>query len=361
MADWSTGYQLAQQGFAQAARNRQARAALAQEAERQGSMLQLGQNRLEQDAAAQTSMDAYRRAMIDQATKNFDLAERQFDLDVNQQIFDQDRINRRMLQGPFGVGMPAPVGGFGSGGAQADGGGQPRAVPAGFDSDGKMSYKFVYGDGMTNIVERKSPTGHSLYFAQTVDPATGLPVEKMLTDEQATGIKDRSTTIANMKAAYRQLNDLERTVEQYGAFQYGGPFAKLVHSIDWLTGKVNDAQREGRALTPRDLRAIDPEEAAVILSSEPYKLAVEFAKIVDPGSVAREGEVAAAQRYMLKLGLFSSNDVALAGVRRMREEMLRRADEMNVYDDAFPGVPRPQDAPRTRVNPETGETEIWQD
>jgi len=78
MADWSTGYQLAQEGFAQAARNRQARAALAQEAERQGSMLQLGQNRLEQDAAAQTSMDAYRRAMIDQATKNFELDQEAF-------------------------------------------------------------------------------------------------------------------------------------------------------------------------------------------------------------------------------------------------------------------------------------------
>ena len=78
MADWSTGYQLAQQGFAQAARNRQARAALAQEAERQGSMLQLGQSRLEQDAAAQTSMDAYRRAMVDQATKNFELDQEAF-------------------------------------------------------------------------------------------------------------------------------------------------------------------------------------------------------------------------------------------------------------------------------------------
>jgi hypothetical protein len=49
-----------------------------------------------------------------------------------------------------------------------------------------------------------------------------------------------------------------------------------------------------------------------------YQMAVDYAKLVDPDSVAREGEVAAAQKYMLPFreygGLTTSNDTAVSQI-----------------------------------------------
>jgi hypothetical protein len=67
----------------------------------------------------------------------------------------------------------------------------------------------------------------------------------------------------------------------------------------------------------------DPESAARI-ESLPYKIAITYAKIVDPESVAREGEVEAAKKYMLNLGLTSSKKVALQNLKDMKAEIANR-------------------------------------
>lgn len=55
--------------------------------------------------------------------------------------------------------------------------------------------------------------------------------------------------------------------------------------------------------------------AGTEMDSKIYQMAVDYAKLVDPDSVAREGEVAAAQKYMLPIrqnqGLTTSNDTAV--------------------------------------------------
>jgi len=66
------------------------------------------------------------------------------------------------------------------------------------------------------------------------------------------------------------------------------------------------------------------------MSSDIYNVALDYAKLVDPDSVAREGEVASAQKYMLPIqGMFKDNDTALANVARMREQVAQRAADMS--------------------------------
>lgn len=56
------------------------------------------------------------------------------------------------------------------------------------------------------------------------------------------------------------------------------------------------------------------EKDAAILQQVPYQLAIQMAKIADPGSVAREGEVAAAQKYLIPTGFWANRKTALASL-----------------------------------------------
>lgn len=84
--------------------------------------------------------------------------------------------------------------------------------------------------------------------------------------------------------------------------------------LDNLEGAVNEAGTWEAGNVP----LISNKKAAAVLDAAPYQLAITYAKIVDPESVAREGEVSAAQKYMLDLGMFSSKEKVLEGLRNMR-------------------------------------------
>lgn len=91
----------------------------------------------------------------------------------------------------------------------------------------------------------------------------------------------------NINVADKMINELEDTIKTHGTFELG---------FGTESGK----------------------RASAKLDALPYQLAITYAKIVDPNSVAREGEVAAAQKYMLNLGLLSNSDKALEGLQNMR-------------------------------------------
>lgn len=57
------------------------------------------------------------------------------------------------------------------------------------------------------------------------------------------------------------------------------------------------------------------QKAKAKLESTAYQLAINYAKIFDPASVAREGEVAAAQKYMIPMGLFTTNKQTLEAIK----------------------------------------------
>jgi hypothetical protein len=67
------------------------------------------------------------------------------------------------------------------------------------------------------------------------------------------------------------------------------------------------------------------------LNQLPYQMAIAYAKTVDPSSVAREGEVAAAQKYLIPLGLTKRQDVALQSVENFRRDIV---DQMQSYKKA---------------------------
>jgi len=67
------------------------------------------------------------------------------------------------------------------------------------------------------------------------------------------------------------------------------------------------------------------------LNQLPYQMAIAYAKTVDPSSVAREGEVAAAQKYLIPLGLIAKQDVALQSVENFRRDIV---DQMQSYKKA---------------------------
>lgn len=91
----------------------------------------------------------------------------------------------------------------------------------------------------------------------------------------------------NVNMANTLIDKLSKTVERSGTWESGLPL---------ISNKKDSA----------------------ILDQVPYQLAIQYAKIVDPNSVAREGEVAAAQKYLLNLGMFSNKEKALQSLKEMK-------------------------------------------
>lgn len=111
--------------------------------------------------------------------------------------------------------------------------------------------------------------------------------------------------LSNSTAALRMLDEFEQVV--------AGVPAK-----DGTKGKPGYGNWEG-PLGNADARAA--------LKALPYKLAIAYAKIVDPASVAREGEVQAAEKYVIPAGLGEKNSVTLAAIARMRKDLQDRMAE----------------------------------
>lgn len=104
----------------------------------------------------------------------------------------------------------------------------------------------------------------------------------------------------NIKMAHNLLTKLENAVDNSGTWESGLPL-------------------------------ISNKEDAAVLDAVPYQLAITYAKIVDPESVAREGEVAAAQKYLIPMGMMANKEKVMAHISHMR-------DTINEYQQARRGV-----------------------
>ena len=71
---------------------------------------------------------------------------------------------------------------------------------------------------------------------------------------------------------------------------------------------------------------VDPAGSA-ILKQLPYQMAISYAKLVDPTSVAREGEVASAEKYLIPLGVFTRDDTAKEALKNFRSDIVSRIDQ----------------------------------
>ena len=80
-------------------------------------------------------------------------------------------------------------------------------------------------------------------------------------------------------------------------------------------------------MIPHGTFEIASSEGSAKLGQLPYQMAIAYAKTVDPSSVAREGEVAAAQKYLIPLGAGTRNDTALAAAKSFRADILERVNQ----------------------------------
>jgi hypothetical protein len=92
-------------------------------------------------------------------------------------------------------------------------------------------------------------------------------------------------------------------------------------------------------------------EGSAVLKQLPYQMAISYAKLVDPNSVAREGEVASAEKYLIPLGLFTREDTAKAALKNFRDDIVSRVKqykestgkEMAVDTNANPAMKKPEE------------------
>jgi len=149
-------------------------------------------------------------------------------------------------------------------------------------------------------------TGLGPGFQPHVDATTGLPMGTEITTPAGTTItglgpgqkpdvraaakpSTADETFMNVVPAYaQQLQDFESTVKRFGNWELADP--------------------EGRAK----------------LKQLPYQMAISYAKIADPSSVAREGEVQAAQKYLLPSGLMTWNTTTEAAIAAQKEDLVNR-------------------------------------
>jgi hypothetical protein len=92
----------------------------------------------------------------------------------------------------------------------------------------------------------------------------------------------------NAASAMRFTNQLADAIKKYGTFELASP------------------------------------EGSAKLGQLPYQMAIAYAKTVDPSSVAREGEVAAAQKYLIPMGIGTRNETALFAAEEFKKDIEER-------------------------------------
>jgi hypothetical protein len=96
---------------------------------------------------------------------------------------------------------------------------------------------------------------------------------------------------SNVAAGLRYADQFDKTIDKYGTFEM-----------------------------------VDPKGSAQ-LGQIPYQMAIAYAKVADPSSVAREGEVAAAQKYLIPTGLLTRNETAKAAIAGYKKDLQDRLEQ----------------------------------
>ncbi len=154
------------------------------------------------------------------------------------------------------------------------------------------------------LVERSSKSGNqfdpklaeSIVTLAKYDPDKARDIAKssfpVLEAKQEEGLPKKTvgdiTFEQNASAAMRFTNQLTDAIKKYGTFEMVNP------------------------------------EGSAKLGQLPYQLAIAYAKTVDPTSVAREGEVEAAKKYLIPIGMGTRKETALAAAKSFKEDIEER-------------------------------------
>ena len=160
---------------------------------------------------------------------------------------------------------------------------------------------------INSLVERSAKSGNqvnpelidSIVNLAPYDPdkamemaKSALPVLEQKPEEKAPKKTAADITFEqNASAALRFTNQLADAIKKYGTFELASP------------------------------------EGAAKLGQLPYQMAIAYAKTVDPSSVAREGEVAAAQKYLIPMGIGTRDATALAAAKDFKKDIEERVSQ----------------------------------
>jgi hypothetical protein len=129
-------------------------------------------------------------------------------------------------------------------------------------------------------------------FIESTDPKTGeIKLSPYNVPEAATKISDKTVAQQNFDAATRYADELTKIIDRSDTYE-----TRFGNTAD-----------------------------SAALEQIPYLMAISMAKILDPGSVAREGEVAAAKKYLVPLGPMADANVAKAAIARLKNDLAERA------------------------------------
>lgn len=164
-------------------------------------------------------------------------------------------------------------------------------------SQGRMAQTINMGDQLA-LEDAKTKRAMQLELMKE-DAATKLQ-DRRLAAQKKTELKQADTDfLSNTQAALRNLQHLNKLVKDVGNFEGTSSIMSPVSN----TGK------------------------GAVLQQLAYDTAIAYAKIVDPTSVAREGEVASAQKYSIPMGLGTSNKATLTALKNMEKMIKARASD----------------------------------
>lgn len=348
MADWTDGFDALRTALMFRAQRKDQKEQQEKDQAYRDQMLGLQKQQLEQTIASQKAGDDYRNRVLEQTAARdksaLELDQQQHQLNVSKFLSDRDASawgnNMMPAAGAMG-GMP------GAGGMSWT----PSGMTVGEDGVPRYTYKPMYQVEAPTFETIKTPGGADVTYQVAVNPSTGQKEYTRIPRTETEETKDEATTVANILMAQKSLDNLGRAVNQYG--NYESPSTYLA-PLNWfsnarLEGRQEDYNRKLAAgtLSPEEKAAgmpMDRASASAIMQADPYELAIAMAKVVDPGSVAREGEVAAAKRFLIPLGFNTANDVSTAAIARAKQQLEDRIDALGLRDKVSGALTNPAQA-----------------
>ncbi len=250
-------------------------------------------------------------------TNDLQLRDRDF---RDQQYKDLDprrKLEQQLMQKKLDAQAPLPKARWQKG-LQGPGGRPVVMDEYGRETEMPTGFKEVADESETNypvIPGYEGPDGSPV--VRTPKGARPLPmgpgIKKTPKDEKAKEDKGSKETAYRYNALMGNIGELKKFVDKYGTFELAGSAGESMDSLI-------------------------------------YDIAIDYAKVVDPESVAREGEVNAAKKYMLPIrnmgGLAMSNKSAKEMINNYVNGLNRRVKaRQDAYGNEMVDIPDPTSPP----------------
>lgn len=164
--------------------------------------------------------------------------------------------------------------------------------------DGPVDYESNSSNVATPIPNADGQPSGFVKIGKEVKPAA---TSRALSD----GDKALASNTAELRT---NLQELKKVVKDYGSTEVGFPAWASSNSKGAASGKTSN-------------------EASALLKSLAYRAAISYAKVVDPATAAREGEVESAKKFAIPMGPMTPDSVTLTAIDSILDELDRRESE----------------------------------